>query len=90
MHRTGAWSPRPTTDSAFLIPLHTLAPDSMAAEEVVLKLTPRQAEALRALAALEELPPAVYAAEVLVKHLYHAYTPQVAARAAGHPPAGPK
>lgn len=48
-----------------------------------LELTPRQAEALRALAALEELPPEVYAAEVLVKHLYHAYTPDVARRAAG-------
>jgi hypothetical protein len=47
-----------------------------------LSLTPRQAEALRALAALEELPPEVYAAEVLVKHLYHAYTPEVARRAA--------
>jgi hypothetical protein len=62
----------------------------MAAEQVVLKLTVRQAEALRALAAIEELPPEVYAAEVLVKHLYHAYTPQVAARAAGPPPAGPE
>lgn len=61
----------------------------MAQQEVTLRLTARQAEALRALAALEELPPEFYAAEVLVKHLYHAYTPQVAARAAGHPPAGP-
>ncbi len=47
-----------------------------------ISLTPRQAEALRALAALEDLPPEVYAAEVLVKHLYHAYTPEVARRAA--------
>jgi hypothetical protein len=53
----------------------------MAREEFTLALTARQAEALRALAALEELPPEVYAAEVLVKHLYHAYTPKMAARA---------
>jgi hypothetical protein len=53
----------------------------MPPETVTLKLTPRQAEALRALAALEELPPEVYAAEVLVKHLYHAYTPEVQRRA---------
>ena len=53
----------------------------MPRESVTLQLTPRQAEALRALATLEELPPEVYAAEVLVKHLYHAYTPEVAARA---------
>jgi hypothetical protein len=59
----------------------------MAGEAFTLKLTARQAEALRALAALEDLPPEVYAAEVLVKHLYHAYTPQAAARAAGSPPA---
>ena len=58
----------------------------MAGEAFTLKLTARQAEALRALAALEDLPPEVYAAEVLVKHLYHAYTPQVAARAAESPP----
>jgi hypothetical protein len=70
-------------------PHEPISPEPMAAEEVTLKLTARQAEALRALAALEELPPEVYAAEVLVKHLYHAYTPQVAARAAGTPPAGP-
>lgn len=49
----------------------------MARESVTLSLTPRQAEALRALAALEELPAEIYAAEVLVKHLYHAYTPEV-------------
>jgi len=54
----------------------------MPRETVTLQLTERQAQALRALAALEELPPEVYAAEVLVKHLYHAYTPEVAARAA--------
>jgi hypothetical protein len=35
-------------------------------ESVTLRLTARQAEALRALAAAEELPPEVYAAEVLV------------------------
>ena len=52
-------------------------------ETFTLRLTERQSQALRALAALEELPPEVYAAEVLVKHLYHAYTPQAAARAAG-------
>lgn len=46
---------------------------------VTLQLTDRQAEALRALAAREALPPEIYAAEVLVKHLYHAYTPEVAA-----------
>ncbi|MBV9772870.1 MAG: hypothetical protein JO040_02930 [Gemmatimonadetes bacterium] len=54
----------------------------MSREAFTLGLTARQAEALRALAALEELPPEVYAAEVLVKHLYHAYTPEVARRAA--------
>jgi hypothetical protein len=54
-------------------------------ESVTLRLTARQAEALRALAAAEELPPEVYAAEVLVKHLYHAYTPEAAARAAAAP-----
>lgn len=52
----------------------------MPRETFSLQLTERQATALRALAALEELPPEVYAAEVLVKHLYHAYTPEVAAR----------
>jgi hypothetical protein len=57
----------------------------MPRETVSLQLTARQATALRALAALEELPPEVYAAEVLVKHLYHAYTPEVAARAAQAP-----
>jgi hypothetical protein len=62
----------------------------MAHESVTLRLTPRQAEALRALAAAEELPPEVYAAEVLVKHLYHAWTPEAAARAAaGAPPPPP-
>ncbi|CAN5776175.1 hypothetical protein BH23GEM6_BH23GEM6_21230 [soil metagenome] len=53
----------------------------MSRETVTLSLTARQAEALRALSSLEELPPEVYAAEVLVKHLYHAYTPEVARRA---------
>lgn len=51
-------------------------------ETVALRLTTRQAEALRTLAELEDLPPEVYAAEVLAKHLYHAYTPDVAQRAA--------
>lgn len=51
---------------------------TMPHEPFTLQLTGRQAEALRALAAREELPPEVYAAEVLVKHLYHAYTPEVA------------
>jgi hypothetical protein len=51
-------------------------------EPITLKLTARQAEALRALAALEDLPPEAYAAEVLAKHLYHAYTPDVARQAA--------
>jgi hypothetical protein len=54
-----------------------------------LTLTARQAEALRALAALDELPPEVYAAEVLTKHLYHAYTPEVARRAAELGPTDP-
>jgi hypothetical protein len=54
-------------------------------ESFTLTLTPRQAEALKALAALEDLPPEVYAAEVLAKHLYHAYTPGVARRAADAP-----
>lgn len=54
----------------------------MPREPFTLQLTERQARALRALAAQEQLPPEVYAAEVLVKHLYHAYTPEVAARAA--------
>jgi hypothetical protein len=53
----------------------------MSRETITLSLTTRQAEALRALATVEELPPEVYAAEVLVKHLYHAYTPEVARRA---------
>ncbi|HEU0015207.1 MAG TPA: hypothetical protein VFQ45_16065 [Longimicrobium sp.] len=56
-------------------------------ESFTLKLTPRQAEALRALSALEDLPPEVYAAEVLAKHLYHAYTPDVARRTAPSAPA---
>lgn len=47
---------------------------------LVVNLTERQAEALRALAALEDLPPEVYAAEVLAKHLYHTYTPDAARR----------
>ena len=54
----------------------------MPSEPFTLQLTTRQAQALRALAALEDLPPEVYAAEVLAKHLYHAYTPQAAQRAA--------
>jgi hypothetical protein len=61
----------------------------MAGEHITLQLTARQAEALRGLAAAEELPPEVYAAEVLVKHLYHAWTPEAAARAAAAAPAPP-
>lgn len=45
---------------------------------ITLSLTPRQHKALLDLARLEDLSPEVYAAEVLVKHLYHAYTLQVA------------
>ncbi|HEX2076305.1 MAG TPA: hypothetical protein VHG08_01315 [Longimicrobium sp.] len=57
-------------------------------EAFTLQLTTRQSQALRALAALEDLPPEVYAAEVLAKHLYHAYTPEAAQRAApARPPA---
>jgi hypothetical protein len=52
-------------------------------EAVTLKLTTRQAQALHALAERADLPPEVYAAEVLTKHLYHAYTPEVARGAAG-------
>lgn len=64
----------------------------MSAEPLTLALTPRQSEALRALARLEDLPPEVYAAEVLVKHLYHAFTPEAARRAAAlgsDPPGAP-
>lgn len=57
----------------------------MSRETVTLSLTARQAEALHALARLEELPPEIYAAEVLVKHLYHAYTPEVRRRANPEP-----
>lgn len=57
----------------------------MPRETFTLSLTTRQAEALRALSALEDLPPEVYAAEVLTRHLYHAYTPEAARRAAGAP-----
>ena len=60
----------------------------MPKESFTLRLTERQARALRALAALEELPPEVYAEEVLVKHLYHASTPEVAARAPEPPAPG--
>ena len=49
----------------------------MPREPITLQLTTRQAQALHALASLEDLPPEVYAAEVLAKHLYHAYTPDV-------------
>lgn len=52
----------------------------MSRQNITLSLTARQAEALHALAELEELPPEIYAAEVLVKHLYHAYTPDVRRR----------
>ena len=44
-------------------------------ETLTLRLTQRQADALRALSEAEALPPEVYAAEVLAKHLYHAYAP---------------
>lgn len=44
-------------------------------ETFTLRLTERQANALRALAEAEDLPPEAYAAEVLAKHLYHAYAP---------------
>ncbi|HYR06492.1 MAG TPA: hypothetical protein VEQ60_01910, partial [Longimicrobium sp.] len=66
---------------------HT-SPARMPREPITLQLTPRQAQALHALAALEDLPPEVYAAEVLAKHLYHAYTPDVqrAAQARGQQP----
>ena len=57
----------------------------MAHEPLTLQLTARQAQALRALAQAEELSPEVYAAEVLVKHLYHAWTPEAARRAAEAP-----
>jgi hypothetical protein len=57
----------------------------MARESFTLQLTARQAQALRALAQTEDLAPEVYAAEVLVKHLYHAYTPEIARRAGGAP-----
>lgn len=70
---------RPTNDSRS---------DPMAHEPFTLKLTARQAQALRALAALEDLPPEVYAAEVLARHLYHAYTPEVARRAESAPADG--
>ena len=46
----------------------------MPREEFTLSLTERQAEALHALASLEDLPPEVYAAKVLVKNPYDAYT----------------
>jgi hypothetical protein len=49
---------------------------------ITLTLTERQMEALVALASLEDVPAPVYAQEVLVKHLYHAYTPDVQRRAA--------
>ena len=60
----------------------------MPREPITLQLTTKQARALRDLAVLEELPPEVYAAEVLAKHLYHAYTPDAAARAAALRPQG--
>ena len=52
-------------------------------QKLTLDLTERQMKALVALASLEELPPEIYAQEVLVKHLYHAYTPEVQRRAGG-------
>lgn len=57
----------------------------MARETITLSLTARQAEALRALSRLEEIPPDIYASEVLVRHLYHEYTPEVARRVPPEP-----
>ena len=53
----------------------------MPRESITLTLTERQAEALRALAAAEDLPPEIYASEVLVKHLYHSYTAEMGRQA---------
>jgi hypothetical protein len=61
-------------------PTNHTARSGMPRETFTLELTARQATALRALAEREDLPPEVYAAEVLVKHLYHAYTPDLARR----------
>ena len=58
----------------------------MTHQSIALSLTARQAEALWALASREDLPPETYATEVLVKHLYHAYTPEVAEQADKGPP----
>jgi hypothetical protein len=52
----------------------------MPRSQITLTLTERQGTALRQLAALEGLPPEIYAVEVLVKHLYHAYTHEVQQR----------
>lgn len=52
----------------------------MPPRQLTLSLTERQIEALEALAGIEDLPPEIYAAEVLVKHLYHAYTPDAQRR----------
>jgi len=52
----------------------------MPRELFTLELTKKQAEALRALASLEGLPPEVYAAEVLVRHLYHTYNEEIRRR----------
>jgi hypothetical protein len=57
----------------------------MSDETITLQLTSRQAEALRALASIEDLPPEVYAVEVLVRHLYHAYNRDVQRRARPNP-----
>jgi hypothetical protein len=75
---SGLRAPRTFGGAKFRIKAVQIA---MAHEPFTLKLTTRQAQALRALAALEDLPPEVYAAEVLARHLYHAYTPEVARRA---------
>jgi hypothetical protein len=56
----------------------------MSDSTVTLKLTARQVEALRALAANEDLPPEIYAAEVIVRHLYHEYS-RPAERGRSHP-----
>ena len=58
----------------------------MTHQSITLFLTARQAEALWALASREDLPPETYAAEVLTKHLYHAYTPEVAEQSRKEPP----
>lgn len=76
----GADFPHRREGAGSRVPTQPRDRSAMPIESLTLTLTERQAEALRALAALEELPPEVYAAEVLVKHLYHSYTPDVQRR----------